>query len=167
MQVRETLSPRPKPMNPVIREKLPIKIFCTNIPQSLLMANSNRKRKTVLNNKLPQPPMKDVYKQRIQKVLMPPSLTAFNVNQSYLTNLEHQLQSSVGGPGNSGFRTTKKEVNIASRVVTKRRSHTKDRQYRQETGYMLKRNAERELPPVTASDGRVLYRLLFRRRERY
>jgi hypothetical protein len=31
---------------------------------------------------------------------------------------------------------------------------------------MLKRNAERELPPLTANNGIILSRLLFRRRER-
>ena len=47
---------------------------------------------------------------------MPPSLTAVNVNQSYLSNLEQQIQSTIAG---SGFKTTKTPIQIIREVKRK------------------------------------------------
>ena len=86
-----------------------MKVFYTNIPQSLLISNSNKQKKnpTVSKQQLANQVQTPIYKQRIQNNIMPPSLTAFNVNQSYISNLEQQLKSNIVGLGNSGFKPTK------------------------------------------------------------
>jgi len=95
---------------------------------------------------------------------MPPQLTVFNVNQSFLNTLEQQLSSPVAG---TGFKTTKLMTPLArSRIHTTKRVSIVDLNLRPQIAYRNFRNQEPELLPVTASAGNCLARMLFRRRKR-